>query len=349
MITVTDRFPAVSIIIPSAALARYCTFEMSVEALQVPDGSTILRGISSSLASSVNEAIATTRTPLYWFIDDDHQFEPNLLLRLIAHDVPVVVPLTCMARSPFQPVLVRETVEVGEWAFPADLDAKVAEIGALVASGHNLQAQQQARHLIARGPVARPRQLFRHYTWDDLDGASGLLTLPPSGRCGRAGMLVKREVFDAIPAPWFELGQTNPEEPGEDYWFVGKCQAAGIPIACDVEQPYGHIAPCIATPCRDGNGRWGIRLQWENGMSILVPRWPMERAVEGAPVADAVLAAGGPTHRCTDGWVCAQHPDQPWPHDLDDGRTCDGPAIACTVPECAAWVNDPPATQAPRA
>jgi hypothetical protein len=341
MIMVTDRFPPVTIIIPSAALARYCTFEMSVEALQVPDGSTILRGISASLASSVNQAIATTNTPLYWFIDDDHKFEPNLLLRLIAHDVPVVVPLTCFARSPFQPVLVRETVEVGGWAFHTDLDAKLAEIGGLFASGHTIQAQQQVMNLIARGPATRPRQRFRHYTWDELDGASGLLKLPPGGRCGRAGMLVKREVFDAIPAPWFELGQTNPEEPGEDYWFVQKVLAAGFNVYADVEQPYGHIAPCTATPCRDGNGRWGVRLEWENGMSILVPRWPLERAVEGALVADPLLTAGGPTHRCTDGWVCAQHPDQAWPHDLDDGATCAGPAAACKVPECAAWEAKP--------
>ena len=39
-----------------------------------------------------------------WFMDDDHAFAPNLLERLLAHDVPLVMPLCLQRVFPFAPV-----------------------------------------------------------------------------------------------------------------------------------------------------------------------------------------------------------------------------------------------------
>lgn len=324
MIHVSGNFPAVTIMIPTAGLARYVSFEMSMEQLHVPETALLHRGISANLAAPINEAIAETRTPLVWFMDDDHQFDPGLLLRLIAHDLPVVVPTTGRARIPFQPVLVRDTVTVGGWEHFEDVDQVAAKIASLRADGYVVQAEEILRRAIERGTQTRPKQLFRHYSWDELDRESGLFQLkPPGGRCGRAGLLVKREVFDAIPAPWFDLGQCNPEELNEDYHFIEKVHAAGFPVYVDLEATFGHIAPCIMTPVRDHQGRWAMKLEWETtGLSIMIPRWE-------PPVL---------THNCLDGWVCEQHPDLPLNHTLPIGR-CAGKARACPVSECSAWTR----------
>lgn len=335
MIPVTDAFPPVSIIIPTSGLGRYVTFEMSMEALHAPEGSGIWRGIGSSLAAGVNEAIAGSRTPLVWFLDDDHAFDPQLLLRLIAHDVPVVVPLTTFSRPPFNPVLFKSTELVGPWVHHNDLAAQAAEISRLYFEGYELQAERALASLIERGPLRRPRQRFRLYEWADLAHVAGLFTLPPGGRCGRSGMLVKREVFEAIPPPWFELGQTNSEEPGEDMLFAGKVQAAGYPIMVDLEQANAHIAPAAASGIREpGTGRRLIKLEWENGQSLSIP---VDQLTAPRPPS-------APVHHCREGWVCALHPDQPPGHLLpvvplseEVPEGCPGAPKACDYPGCVFW------------
>ena len=41
---------------------------------------------------------------------------------------------------------------------------------------------------------------------------------------------------------------------------------------------------------------------------------------------------------CASGWICEQHPDQPWPH-----ADCDGPGMQCRNPECPWWQGPEPA------
>lgn len=343
MIPVPEHFPPVTIIIPSGGLARYTSFEMAIEALHTPEGSGIQRSVSVNLASNVNEAIRTTSTPLVWFIDDDHQFEPEILLRLIAHDVPVVGPLNIFSRPPFQPVLFKATHLRGQYALHADFETRATRISELFRDGYSVQAQQEIANLIMRGPVTRPTKTYELFRWDDLDSHAGLFTLPKGGTCGRAGLLVKREVFEQIPPPWFELGQTNSEEPGEDMHFCSKIQEFGFDICVDMELINGHTSPCTAFPYRDATGRWAVRLMWENDQSIVIPRWPFggQRAGAGES-ASAAVATRPPAvpHPCADGFMCQQHPDKPYPHDLDDGTSCAGPATACTDPACPFWGKD---------
>ncbi len=241
MIPYTEEFPAVTVIVPCSGLARYTTFEMSMEALHVPSGTTIVRAISANLALNVNEGIRLHRTPYYWFIDDDHQFEPWILLRLLAHQVPIVVPLTCLSKPPFSPVLFQ-----GE-----KLDEK---------TGY---------------------KMFRPYTWQDLDGEVGLKAVHA---CGRAGMLVAREVFETLKEPWFELGKTHPEHAGEDVYFCQKARAAGFQIVADLDLTFGHISPSCAWPTRMEDGSFTVRLQWDNGQSIIINR-PDRPPSPPAPVA----------------------------------------------------------------
>jgi len=54
---------------------------------------------------------------------------------------------------------------------------------------------------------------------------------------GLAGVLIKREVLETIPKPWFEL---TPEY-GEDTLFWMKCHNFGIDLWCDTDLIFGHI------------------------------------------------------------------------------------------------------------
>jgi hypothetical protein len=228
VIPYTDQFPAVTVVTPSSSLARFTTFEMSMEALLVPSGSHLSRTLSANIALNCNEPVRLNKTPYYWFIDDDHQFEPFTLLRLMAHDVPVVVPVTCLKDPPFHPVLYK-----GEQIGP---------------NGY---------------------KQFIAIPWQEIEEQVGLMDV---FACGRSGLLVKREVFDVVPWPWFRMGQFNPEHAGEDIWFCEKLREANIPIKVDTDLFFGHIGPVAAYPKRRADGRICIHLVWANGQSIVINR-----------------------------------------------------------------------------
>lgn len=39
-------------------------------------------------------------------------------------------------------------------------------------------------------------------------------------------------------------------------------------------------------------------------------------------------------HNCSEGWVCEQHPDWPWPHARASGARCGGSGMPCPHPDC---------------
>lgn len=143
-------------------------------------------------------------------LDDDHTFGPDLLVRLLAHRVPVVSALYVARRKPFQPCLAYEVLPNGQ------------------------------RHMVT--------------------------ILPPQGglqqveACGAGGLLVAREVLEALDAPYFVVGQ--PEEgaadnAAEDFAFCRKVRAAGFPIAVDLDTRMGHALSGVVWPlCK--NGQWGV-------------------------------------------------------------------------------------------
>jgi hypothetical protein len=56
---------------------------------------------------------------------------------------------------------------------------------------------------------------------------------------GTGALLIRREVFERIPRPWFEYCDDGD---GEDVYFSRKARAAGIPIHCDTGLCVGHLA-----------------------------------------------------------------------------------------------------------
>jgi hypothetical protein len=68
---------------------------------------------------------------------------------------------------------------------------------------------------------------------------------------GMACCLIKKEVFERVPSPWFMPGKL-----GEDLAFCKRVKEAGIPIYCDTELVCGHV-----TSIPIGEGHYVNRMQ----------------------------------------------------------------------------------------
>jgi hypothetical protein len=87
---------------------------------------------------------------------------------------------------------------------------------------------------------------------------------------GTGGMLVRRKVFEALPRPWFEVGQLRTDSLGEDLWFCKKAGERGFEVWVDWETQMGHLTPAAVWPVHTGEGwRTGYHLGGRGGMPIV--------------------------------------------------------------------------------
>lgn len=102
------------------------------------------------------------------------------------------------------------------------------------------------------------------YEW--FKDKTGLVNLNDTGKLtGNAGMLVKREVFEAIPEPWYEVGQIHSEYNSPDLWFAKKMVDAGFPLFVDMDNPIGHITHMSVWPFQDPDtGEWKAEMRYPN-------------------------------------------------------------------------------------
>lgn len=77
---------------------------------------------------------------------------------------------------------------------------------------------------------------------------------------GAAGMLVRREVWEAIPDPWFEFGAIQSDVTSEDMIFCRKARAAGFEIWVDLEHTMSHMNVGEIWPVRQEDGSWITRV-----------------------------------------------------------------------------------------
>lgn len=103
-------------------LARYTIFTSSLTRLHKPPNTYILFATGSERAANreriVRDAI-TIGSEWVWFIDDDHGFDDMALLKLLAHDVPVVGSFYLQRGAPFYPIAYVGRDQNGWW--PLDL------------------------------------------------------------------------------------------------------------------------------------------------------------------------------------------------------------------------------------
>jgi GT2 family glycosyltransferase len=206
----------------SGDLARYADFCAALTILGKPDGTRLIWTKSVDVVGNCNTICRNYKGDWVWFIGDDHVFNPDLIIRLLEHEVDVVVPL-CLKRTP-----------------PYD-------------------------------PVVYGRQNMKgEYVGADLP-ETGLTEIYAAGS---AGMLVRREVFEAIDDPWFEShGGLN-----EDLTFCAKIRAAGFKIWCDVDTLLGHMANHTVWPAyRDGG--WHTDIQFDPTLRLPLRRELVEDLV----------------------------------------------------------------------
>jgi hypothetical protein len=175
------------------------------------------RVVSLTRVACVREALAAGASWV-WFIDDDHIFAHSTLLRLLRHNVDIVVPLVVGRHPPHLPLL------FSHFEVRSDMtdDELVAACRVAHASGSGLDLKFQDRGLVEMG------------------------------RAATAGMLISAHVLRALPDPWFEFGRLGTTEPaGEDTWFCLCARRAGFRVWCDLDTPIGHLMTAALWPSPD--------------------------------------------------------------------------------------------------
>jgi hypothetical protein len=89
---------------------------------------------------------------------------------------------------------------------------------------------------------------------------------------GSSGMLIRRRVLEAVPKPWFELGNGI----SEDVNFCRKAVQAGFKIHVDMAVRLGHITTAVVWPVYDDE-RWYTGFTIADGAKL---------AIDPAPIAE---------------------------------------------------------------
>lgn len=212
------QFPPGTVGVTAAETARFTSFTHSLAGVTaaLPPGSGLVLQCSVDVCGNLNSIMRNYRGEWVWIMGDDHVFGQDILLRLLAHDVDVVVP-HCLKRVPgWEPVV---------------------------------------------------------YSHQDEDGWYHIAELPESGltkvwAAGSAGMLVKREVIEAVGDPWFT---PSPVGLGEDLEFCRKVREAGFDIHCDPTIMLGHTSLHTVWP-EYRNGRWHVSLLHDQKVAVPITR-----------------------------------------------------------------------------
>lgn len=222
-----DDFPAGAMIVPCHDLARFHQFTYDLMLLDVPDGTIPIMQRSSSIVQNMNMSVETmlkTDAAWAWIIGDDHGIQRDTVLRLLAHDVDVVVPLCTKRGPPFSLTL---------------FDRQC---------GHDEDG----------------RPLYNTMQFSDLPKDGKLFSVEAAGT---AGMLVKREVFEAIGKPWFR--NSDGITINEDMMFCRAVREQGFEIMVDPATRISHMGLLAAFP-ELMDGTWGLTLDLQ-GAAVHLP------------------------------------------------------------------------------
>jgi hypothetical protein len=231
-----------TLIVITSSVPRYLMFENSIEALMAPRGSGLNRIGGANLVYNLNltlEQAANYPWERVWYIDDDHQFDNDTLLRLLQHDVDVVASTTLVKHPNFMPVFYKAKRKnaKGQW----------------VHTRYTWQELKGREGLLPVVAVGRSGMLIKRSVFERLVG------LPKNGDI--AAQIMWEETW--------RQGALNPYgQIGEDLDFCNRLQELAIPIHVDLDTCIGHIDPVAAWPYRKPDGTWTIALQWGSGNPI---------------------------------------------------------------------------------
>lgn len=116
MIHLTDSgFTHGTIIVAAAATPRYYEFQLSLDRVGAPVKTKLHIERSCDITQNFNGGIKKMIGDWAWFLGDDHSFDEDLLMRLLKHNVDVVVPITPCKGIPFMPCMMHSNGEDEEW------------------------------------------------------------------------------------------------------------------------------------------------------------------------------------------------------------------------------------------
>ena len=92
--------------------------------------------------------------------------------------------------------------------------------------------------------------------------------LVPVAAVGTGAMLIRREVFETLPDPWFRIAES-----GEDMLFCQAATAAGFPVYVDLGASVGHLTTAVVWPAHTDH-RWhaGIVVSGETRFTRPLPK-----------------------------------------------------------------------------
>lgn len=102
---VHSKHPAGTIAIPVGSLGRYWQLYASLDTLHVPKGTEIIFAEGVNVAYNLNKIVRQMKGEWLWVMGDDHRFRDDMLLRLLEHNLEIVVPVCSRRGAPFQTVL----------------------------------------------------------------------------------------------------------------------------------------------------------------------------------------------------------------------------------------------------
>ena len=199
----TNEGEAGTIVLASYYFSRYVDFHIAMESLVVPKGTKFIHARGGSSAKNQNIGVRNREGGWVWFIDDDHTFTPDILLRLLAWNKPIVAPLCPMRYPPFELVLYK-----------------------------TLDIVERERYRV---------ESFTEdfYKMSDLNGTTGLMKaqgLP------KAGCLVREEIWAKLSDPWFRIGLLHPDDIEDDKYFMWEVrEKLGYDLWCDTDTVLYHL------------------------------------------------------------------------------------------------------------
>lgn len=198
--------------------STYPQFAAHVATIQTTPGSQLLvqvaggGGIAAARNKLAQRALDAGAGWVF-FVDDDQVFAPDILRSMLGHDKPMVSGHILLRVPPHR--------TVGYEYFPVTPETTDAEL------------------------------LERWRTSENITPAPGQRGLVECGHGGTGGLLIAREVFEAVPRPWFEMGRAGAESAGEDSWFILRARRAGFPFYVDLDAPMGHLTSVAIWPRRE--------------------------------------------------------------------------------------------------
>lgn len=159
----------------------------------------------------------------------------------------------------------------------------------ILGDDHTFEPDIIVRLLEHDADVIVPHCLKRYPPWmtvvfshQNEDGHFVKATLPETGpvdiwAAGSAGMLIRRDVLEALDDPWF---QSKPGGGGlnEDLFFCEKVRDAGFTIQCDPQVLLGHLSLHTIRPVWE-DGQWHTQIDHNESVKVTYRNLPVEEPV----------------------------------------------------------------------